>query len=130
METIMANSVIPSKKKHTLHIPIKQHKNKYTHWHQITISGLHQWSYSIYMYKLLYQSYFRLGDVVVVSADVVVVVVEETQAVLFPECTRYHFLLQEEFLEELVTQAHGEEIVDEVHEAHARPRIVAGLRVH
>lgn len=45
-----------------------------------------------------------------------VVIVEEAQALLFPKDTRYHFLLNKEFLEEPVTDAKREVAADEVHE--------------
>lgn len=82
-----------------------------------------------FIYMKLQQILLHPGDVIVVADDVVVVVFDDVQLILFPECTRDHLFLQKEFLQEFVTEAQGKVIVDEVHEADARPGIVAYLRL-
>lgn len=112
----------------TIHY-IKQHKNIYTYWHWVTMNGLHQWSSSIfYIYWVTTDSLYP-GDVIVVADDVIVVVVDAVQLVLFPECTWHHFLLKKDFLQEFVTDAQGEVAVDEVHEADTRSGIVTYPRL-
>lgn len=84
-----------------------------------------------FIYNGLRTDLLHPGDVIVVADDdvVVVVVLDEVQIILFPERTRYHLLLQKEFLQELVTDALREVAVDEVHEADSRPSVVAYLRL-
>lgn len=93
------------------------------------MNGLHQWSSSIFYIHGVTTDSLYPGDVIVVADDVIVVVVDAVQLVLFPECTWHHFLLQKDFLQEFVTDAQGEVAVDEVHEADTRPGIVAYPRL-
>lgn len=93
------------------------------------MNGLHQWASSIFYIHGASTDLLHPGDVIVVADDVVVVVLDEVQLILFPECAWYQLLLQKEFLQELVTDAHREVAVDEVHEADARPGVVAYLRL-
>lgn len=63
---------------------------------------------------------------------VVVIVVEaeaQVEARLLPQSLRHQLLLQKQFLEKICAEAEGKVAVDEIHEAHARPGIVPGLRL-
>lgn len=93
------------------------------------MNGLHQWSSSIFYIHEAIKDLLHQGDVIVVADDVVVVVLVEAQLVLFSECTWDQLLLQKEFLQELVAEVQGQVAVDEVHEADARPGVVAYLRL-